>query len=224
VRERIKAVATDLFIAHGLRGMTFGLLAERLGIPRPNVHYYFSNKTCLAEEVLADYAAGVVSLYDAVWTVTHLSLPAKFDASLAAIRERYRRFNPPGREGQPWGLLTRFQYERDSLTPAMLDTLRRAGAKLEACGTIAVRQAVARGELVPETPQAEVALLVTNAIRFTGTLTVQTGGFRRVEAHYRAIRDTIGRAYGTTLYSRAAEAVDHPERASPAHAAEAEGA
>src|SRR3982751_151530 len=62
VRDRIKAVATDLFIAHGIRGLTFGMLAERLGVPRPNIHYYFANKQVLAEEVLNDYAAGVVAL------------------------------------------------------------------------------------------------------------------------------------------------------------------
>lgn len=215
MRDRIKAVATDLFIAYGIRGLTFGMLAERLGIPRPNVHYYFSNKTALAEEVLADYAAGVVSLYDAIWTVSHLSLPAKFEMSLAAIRERYRHFNPPGLEGQPWGLLTRFQYERDALTPAMLETLRRAGAKLDACGAIAVRQALARRELVADAPQTEVALLVTNAIRFTGTLTLQAGNFERVEAHYRSVRNTIGKAYGTALFRKAVEAVEGRDKASP---------
>ncbi len=200
MRDRIKAVATDLFIAQGLRGLTFGMLAARLGIPRPNIHYYFPNKQILAEEVLAEYAAGVVALYDAVWTVTDLSLPAKFEGSLAAIRGRYRRFNPPGSEGRPWGLLTRFQQERDALTPAMLETLRHAGSKLEQCGTIAVRQSVARGELVADTPQAEVSLIVANTIRFTGTLTTQASHFSKVEAHYRAVRNTLGRAYGTQLF------------------------
>jgi TetR/AcrR family transcriptional regulator, transcriptional repressor for nem operon len=208
VRDRIKAVATDLFIAHGMRGLTFGQLAERLGVPRPNVHYYFSTKQKLAEEVLADYAAGVVALYDAVWTVTHVPLPVKFEGSLAAIRERYRRFNPTGTDGQPWGLLTRFQYERDSLTPAMLETLGHAGARLEQCGEIAVRQALARGELVAEVPRAEVALLVTNAIRFTGTLTNQASHFSRVEAHYRAVRNIIGCAYGTAAYQAAVRSLE----------------
>jgi AcrR family transcriptional regulator len=210
VRDRIKAVATDLFIAHGIRGLTFGLLAERLGVPRPNIHYYFSTKQILAEEVLTDYAAGVVALYDAVWTVTHLSLPAKFEGSLAAIRERYRRFNPPGSEGRSWGLLTRFQQERDALTPAMLETLRKSGTKLEQCGSIAVRQSFDRGELVPDTPQDEVSLLVANAIRFTGALTTKASHFNRVEAHYRAVRNIIGKAYGTSLYRNAIAALEHP--------------
>lgn len=224
VRDRIKAVATDLFIAHGIRGLTFGMLAERLGVARPNIHYYFATKHVLAEEVLAEYAAGVVALYDAVWTVTHLSLPAKFEGSLAAIRERYRRFNPPGAEGRPWGLLTRFQQERDALTPAMVETLRHAGSKLEQCGTIAVRQSIARGELVPDTPQAEVSLLVANAIRFTGTLTTQASHFRRVEAHYRAVRNTIGRAYGTALFHAAVAALEQPASvAAPDHDPEASG-
>lgn len=203
MRDRIKAVATDLFIAHGIRGLTFGLLAERLGVPRPNIHYYFANKQVLAEEVLNDYAAGVVALYSAVWTVTDLSLPAKFAGSMAAIRERYRRFNPSGFEGRPWGLLTRFQHERDAMTPAMLDTLKKSGSKLDQCGIIAVRQGVARGELVPSTPQDEVSLLVINAIRFTGSLTTKDNTFDRVEAHYRAVCHTIGKAYGTRLYRKA---------------------
>jgi len=209
VRDRIRAVAADLFIAHGIRGLTFGLLAERLGVPRPNIHYYFANKQVLAEEVLNDYAAGVVALYSAVWTVTDLTLPAKFAGSLAAIRERYRRFNPSGSEGRPWGLLTRFQHERDALTPAMLDTLKKSGSKLDQCGTIAVRQGVERGELVRSTPQEEVSLLVTNAIRFTGALTTKDNTFNRVEEHYRAVCNIIGKAYGTRLYRKALAEQSH---------------
>jgi TetR/AcrR family transcriptional regulator, transcriptional repressor for nem operon len=203
VRDRIKAVATDLFISHGIRGMTFGLLAERLGVPRPNIHYYFANKQLLAEEVLKDYAAGVVALYSAVWTVTDLSMPAKFAGSLAAIRERYRRVNPSGSEGRPWGLLTRFQHERDALTPAMLETLKKSGSQLDQCGIIAVRHGVNRGELVEDTPQDEVSLLVINAIRFTGALTTKENTFNGVEQHYRAVCNTIGKAYGTRLYRKA---------------------
>ncbi len=185
MRDRIKAVAADLFIAHGIRGLTFGLLAERLGVPRPNIHYYFANKQVLAEEVLNDYAAGVVALYSAVWTVTDLTLPAKFAGSLAAIRERYRRFNPSGSEGRPWGLL------------------------IDQCGTIAVRQGVERGELVRSTPQEEVSLLVTNAIRFTGALTTKDNTFNRVEEHYRAVCNIIGKAYGTRLYRKALAEQSH---------------
>jgi TetR/AcrR family transcriptional repressor of nem operon len=203
VRDRIKAVATDLFIAHGIRGLTFGMLAERLGVPRPNIHYYFANKQVLAEEVLNDYAAGVVALYSAIWTVTDLTLPAKFSGSMVAIRERYRRFNPSGSEGRPWGLLTRFQHEHDALTPSMLETLKKSGSKLDQCGIIAVRQGVARGELVPGTPQDEVSLLVINAIRFTGALTTKDKTFHLVEDHYRAVCNLIGKAYGTRLYRKA---------------------
>jgi AcrR family transcriptional regulator len=208
VRDKIKAVATDLFIAHGIRGLTFIMLAERVGVPRPNVHYYFPSKQQLAEEVLGEYAAGVVALYEAVWTVRDLSLPAKFEGSMVAIRQRYRRFNPPGSEGGPWGLLTRFQQERDSLTPRMEAILKDAGTRMERCGTVAVDQAIAAGELVAETPREEVALLVTNAIRFTGTLTTQASHFSRVEAHYRAVRNTLGMAYGTDRFHRAVAEVD----------------
>jgi AcrR family transcriptional regulator len=145
MRDKIKAVATDLFIAHGIRGLTFIMLAERLGVPRPNVHYYYPSKQRLAEEVLDEYAAGVVALYEAVWTVGEFSLPAKFEGSMVAIRERYRRFNPPGAEGQPWGLLTRFQHERDSLTPRMEAILKDAGLRMERCGDIAVELAIEAG-------------------------------------------------------------------------------
>jgi TetR/AcrR family transcriptional repressor of nem operon len=208
MRDKIKAVATDLFIAHGIRGLTFIMLAERLGVPRPNVHYYYPSKQRLAEEVLDEYAAGVVALYEAVWTVGEFSLPAKFEGSMVAIRERYRRFNPPGAEGQPWGLLTRFQHERDSLTPRMEAILKDAGLRMERCGDIAVELAIEAGELVPNTPREEVALLVANAIRFTGTLTTQASHFSRVEAHYRAVRNTLGKAYGTDRFRRAAAKID----------------
>jgi hypothetical protein len=141
-------------------------------------------------------------------------MPAKFAGSLAAIRERYRRFNPSGSEGRSWGLLTRFQHERDALTPAMMETLKKSGSKLDQCGTIAVRQAIERGELVPTTPQDEVALLVTNAIRFTGSLTTKDNTFNLVENHYRAVCNIIGKAYGTRLYRKALADQGHVPAAS----------
>lgn len=206
MRQRIKATANDLFVAHGFQGLTFGMVAARLGVPRPNIHYYFPAKTDLAEEVLADHAAAIVQLYAAVWLSPDLPLPVKLSRSLAAIGTVYRRYNPPGDEGHPWGLLARFHEERNALTPRMRWMLRRTGRRFEACARIAVCQARARGELHPQVPVAKVTLLLSSAIRFAGALTTQTGGFGRVEGYYEAVADMVGHAYGTDRWRHAAAA------------------
>jgi AcrR family transcriptional regulator len=208
LRQRIKATANDLFVAHGFRGLTFGLVAARLGIPRPNIHYYFPTKIDLAEEVLADHAAAIVRLYAVVWLSPDTPLPVKLSRSLAAIGTVYRRYNPPGDEGHPWGLLARFHEERDALTPGMRQMLRRTGRRFEACARVAVCQARARRELASQVPVAKVTLLLSSTIRFAGALTTQAGGFRRVEEYYEAIADMVGHAYGTDRWHAAAPAPD----------------
>ncbi|MFC7738397.1 TetR/AcrR family transcriptional regulator [Roseomonas sp. GCM10028921] len=215
MRDQIKAAATDLFIARGYRGLTFVDLAAQIGIPRPNLHYYFLNKAQLAEEVLAGHTGRIVSLYAAAWMARDIPMPQKFGASLAAIRSVHGRYNPNGDEGRPWGLIARFVHERDAITDAMREILRRTHRRYQLCATVAVRQAVRRGELVADAPRDELALLVTCLMRFAGELTVHSRGFERVELHYAATRRTIGRAYGTEVWRRALERDAEPAAGIP---------
>jgi TetR/AcrR family transcriptional regulator len=43
--EIILEAAKKEFVAHGFRGASIKSIAERAGIPRANIHYYFEDKT-----------------------------------------------------------------------------------------------------------------------------------------------------------------------------------
>jgi AcrR family transcriptional regulator len=48
-RERILAVAEDLFNRHGFAGTTVDMICEELGVTKPFVYYYFRDKHTLVE-------------------------------------------------------------------------------------------------------------------------------------------------------------------------------
>ena len=48
-RERILAVAEDLFNRHGFSGTTVDMICEELGVTKPFVYYYFQDKHAIVE-------------------------------------------------------------------------------------------------------------------------------------------------------------------------------
>jgi AcrR family transcriptional regulator len=48
-RERILAVAEDLFNRHGFAGTTLDMICEELGVTKPFVYYYFQDKHAIVE-------------------------------------------------------------------------------------------------------------------------------------------------------------------------------
>lgn len=60
-RGRIRAAALEVFAAEGFRGATIDAIAERTGMSKPNLLYYFSSKEAIyravLERLLADWLA-----------------------------------------------------------------------------------------------------------------------------------------------------------------------
>lgn len=50
-RERILAVAEDLFCRHGFAGTTVDMICEELGVTKPYVYYYFKDKHAIVETI-----------------------------------------------------------------------------------------------------------------------------------------------------------------------------
>ncbi len=53
-RTRILTAAEEIFAEQGYRGATTAAIAERAGLPKANVHYYFGTKEALYRAVLDD--------------------------------------------------------------------------------------------------------------------------------------------------------------------------
>lgn len=204
MREKIKAVATDLLIQRGYRGASFGDIAEALSTTRANIHYHFGNKNALIEEVIENYVSATVARFHEVWTNNHSSLNEKIDATIAFNRERYGGFNSPTDNGHPWSLISRMRGDSDSLSSKSLATLRQFASELGTAVTIGVAGALSRGELSSATPIGDVVVQIVAIVNSAGPITQDAENFARLEHLYRAFLNTTMAAYGAAARQPAA--------------------
>lgn len=78
-RQHILRAALELAVDEGLRHVTFGKVARRLGLPDRTVVYYFPSKVVLLREVLGAASAGLAEVLRRAFQE-----PARSPAELAA--------------------------------------------------------------------------------------------------------------------------------------------
>ena len=195
--ERIERVATGLFIRNGYHGVSYLGIAKELGITHSNVHYYYRNKSALAEAVLKRVAADTVASTTRSWRDGATTLVDKFVLMRDWIYRSFLHFNPDGKGGRPLGLLSRFSMEADALTPEMKQVIRTTLKKLEADVRYAVEAAVKAKELGPESPVDGISLQILSVMHLTGQLTRYTSGFSRLDELLMWTITTIYCAYGS---------------------------
>lgn len=200
--ERIEQVATQLFIRNGYHGVSYLGIAKELGITHSNVHYYYRTKPALAEAVLRRVAADTLAATARIWRDPEGSLADKFRRLRDWIHACYLQFNPDGRGGRPWGLLSRFSMEADALTPEMRQVLRATLKKQESDIRYAVDRAIERGELRPDAPADGITVQILGVMQLTGQLT-RYAGFERLDELLHWTLVTLERAWGTAVPTRA---------------------
>lgn len=203
LQERILTVATDLFIRHGYKAVSFLVIARELGITHSNVHYYYKTKADLAEAVLEAYVAGTIADFRAIWTMETSDLLSRFVQSRDWIWRQYVKFNPGGVGGHNWGLLARFANEADRLTPAMRLRLAATLTTMDSLIETGIDIAVRHGELFPELPKHALVLQISSLVHTSRHLTRIEGNFERLDELLRWTLDVIIRTYGTTKASHA---------------------
>ena len=196
LQEKILSVATDLFIRHGYKTVSFLIIAKELGIAHSNIHYYFKTKADLAEAVLDAYAAGTIADFRAIWTSETSDLLSRFVQSRDWIWRQYVKFNPGGVGCRNWGLLARFAGEADMLTPAMRLCLARTLATMDALIETGIDIAVRHGDLSADVPKHVLVLQISSLIHTSRHLTRIEGNFERLDELLRWTLDVMMRAYG----------------------------
>ena len=207
LRDRILAVATDLFIRHGYKGVSFLGIAKELGISHSHIHYYFGTKALLAEAVVNAYVAGTTAAFRCIWTTEAFGLLARFVQSRDWIWQQYVKFNPDGVGGQNWGLLARFALEADLLAPTIRKTIRTTLEEMESFIETGIDRAIQRGELSRDAPRHALVLQVSSLLHTSQHITRIEGNFQRLEELLKWTFDVIQRAYGTPTVSGAWPAV-----------------
>jgi AcrR family transcriptional regulator len=196
MRDRIKALALDLLIQHGYRGVSFGDLAAALDTTRANIHYHFGHKQTLVEEVLLDYVRDTTAAMREIWTLSDAPFAEKIARNIDYSRRRYARYNKPGREGRNWSLIARMRQDSAVLTPAGHSALLQFSRDLSDCITGALEAARRRGEFVSWMPVEDVALQLVGIANSAAPITQDAGTFDRLEQLYSGFTRLITHAYG----------------------------
>jgi AcrR family transcriptional regulator len=201
MRERIKQVARDLFIRHGLGEVSYGDIAAKVGTTRANLHYHFGNKAEMIETIFGETFKSVEEKYNAIWLAPGLSLDERIRLTQEDSRKRFYEFNKDRRGKVPWSLSARARGDDSLLTPELLAGMANMSRQFEAGVTHAVQEAIAAGELRPDTPGRAIVLLITPVWHFGSHLT-RFGGLNKLLEHYTAVRIAIRDAYGTEKYPK----------------------
>ncbi len=194
---QIEAVATELFIRNGYNGVSYLGIGRELGITHSNVHYYYRTKAALATAVLKRVAKETLRETEGIWTARATTLVEKFVRMRDWTFESYLRFNPEGKGGLPWGLLSRFSMEADALTPEMRQNIRATLRRLEDSIRIAVETSIANRELVRDAPVDGITLQISSVMYQTGQLTRHASGFSRLDALLMWTIAALLKAYGS---------------------------
>ncbi len=198
MRDQIKTVATELLITKGVRGLRFADIADRLAITRANIHYHFGTKDKLVEEVIDGYVEATLILFAEIWQAPTLSFREKVQRMMAFNRERYERYNPSGKSGRSWSLITRMRLEVDQVSDQARQTLAHFTRTIEGYIDGAVRSALESGELVPDAPANDIAVQLIAIVDSAGSITQDSGSFDRLERLYTAYLQIIYHAYGSS--------------------------
>lgn len=87
----ILAAAAEEFALHGFKGTSMSTIAARVGLPKANLHYYFSNKLGLYVAVMND----ILQLWDATFdSLTVEDDPAQALATYIRAKMEFSRKQP----------------------------------------------------------------------------------------------------------------------------------
>lgn len=196
VRQNVKSLATEMFIRRGYNGVTFLDLSKALGINHSLIHYHFGTKAKLAEEVLKDFSETGIRENKVIWGNSEASLFDKFIAARDRMYRRFLLFNPTGKMQHPTGLVSRFSMDAESLTPELREMVKTTQESLDQCIEEAVRIAIARRELVPQTPVQLVVLQISSILFVAGPTARYGWEFNRLDDHFHGTLLTLMRAFG----------------------------
>jgi AcrR family transcriptional regulator len=185
-----------MLIRHGYLGLRFQQIADALEITRGNVHYHFGNKRSIADEVIADYIAETLGVFQKIWLDPDLTLGEKINGTMLSNRRRYLRFNPTGKTVHAWSLIARMRLERDILSAPAKKTLNNFVLQLDELMTGGVRLAIKNGELREDAPVEQIAFQIVTICNSSDPITRDAGSFDRLVQLYSGFYDIITDAYG----------------------------
>lgn len=195
-REKILKVATELLIRNGFGGFRFSGIAERLNITRASIHYHFGSKENLAEEVVVRYVDVTLERFGRICLDQSSTLDTKISEMAESNRTRYVTYNPEMNTGHAWSLIARMRLERDMIGPRARSALENFSAGLDRYARQALEISIERGELKPDAPVNDLALLVVAIANSADPITRDASSFNRLAELYGGFSRIVAHAYG----------------------------
>jgi AcrR family transcriptional regulator len=195
-RERIRAVAENLYVLRGHDGFSFADIAEAIGTTRANIHHHFGNKRKLMAELIDGFVADAQKRIEQNWTSGDSTFFERLAAQLDDLRRFYSRFNKTSGDRNVWSPLSRLRLDLPVLGEIASRALERVNHVYDAALTRAVTDAIKSGELSEDTPVEDVARLLRVTFLSSAPMTQDTGSIAELERLFGAIARTIEAAWG----------------------------
>lgn len=208
MRDRIRLLAQELYMRGGYEGFSFGDIASALGITRANIHYHFGSKRQLMAAMTDGFVEDALSRIVRHWTTPGARFSERLQAQCQDLKAFHRHFNPVAGQRNVWSPVSRLRLDLAVLGELAAAALERVNHGYNRCLHLAVSEAVAEGELRPDTPAEDVVRLLRTTIMSCGPMTQDHGSFDEVEALFDCIGRTIALAWGTPALRRELAASD----------------
>jgi AcrR family transcriptional regulator len=201
-RDRIKAIAGDLYVLHGYDGFSFGDIVDVIGTTRANIHHHFGSKQRLMAELIDGFANDAAARIAHHWAEGDARFADRLADQLADLRRFYDRFNKKPGDRNVWSPLSRLRLDLPVLGDLASSALERVNRAYDPSLQQAIVKAIKAGEFVEETPVEEVARLIRVVLLSCAPMTQDTGSFVELEKLFAALGQTIEAAWGRPARKR----------------------
>jgi AcrR family transcriptional regulator len=190
-RERIKQVASQHYVLVGNDAFNFAEIADAIGITRANIHHHFGSKRNLVAELVRDLTADAETRIRHHWARPGLTLAQRLADQLEDLRRFYQRFHGKHGERNVWSPLARIRLDLTMLDKTAADALERINRVYDESLRVALTEAIASGELLPDAPVDDLARLLRMTILACPPMTQDSGSFDEIEQLFAAIGRTV---------------------------------
>ena len=194
-RDRIKAVAAELYVLRGHDGFSFGDIAGVIGTTRANIHHHFGNKRQLMDELVLDISANAQARIEQHWIAGRYTLAKRLSLQLDDLRRFYEKFNPDPEDRNVWSPLSRLRHDLAALGGIAVKALEKVNRTYDRALDHAVRAAIAQGELSADAPVGAIVRILRVTLLSCPPMTQDAGSFAEVERLFAAIDDAILKAW-----------------------------
>jgi len=185
-RDRIKAVAAELYVLRGHEGFSFGDIAAAIGTTRANIHHHFGSKQQLMRELIEDIAANAEARIRRYWLDGSAAFAERLAMQLDDLRRFYDRFNKSDGDRHVWSPLSRLRHDLPTLGEEAVAALERVNRTYDLCLRHAVGEAAKAGQLRPGTDVEDVVRVLRVTLLSCPPMTQDSGRFEEIELLFRA--------------------------------------